>query len=602
MVPYLKMFIFSNIGGGTAYHLITKRLLSVTATRKLLNTSGFIVASLALMTLPIFRTSPGAVICSYVALGFLALGRAGFAVNHMDIAPNIHDTGDALHFQLTWVLTLLNWGEDFSLSHFLASLSIKVTIGEEYAKWTYFQATFCESSSSSYLQTMKVPVGLVVFYVAQELGMMESGYAWIATAWLSTVLDSTSPLSSKTANSIQGALNLRPLTPDSERKRAFISRWNKLSNGSIGLNPYGLYAYDTVWMLAHAINLLLDQGGTISFSNITSLGDPKGGGTVNLVALSILHDRSPLNPAYDLINIIENGYQRIGYWSNYSGISVVPPETSSNRSTLNQQLTHYSIKLLPYAVPYEFVLFGDGLKNPSYYVFVNMIASGKFDAAVGDIAIITNRTKIVGFTQPYIASGLVVVASVRRLNLRAWAFLKPFGPLMWGVTGAFFLIIGLVMWILEHRINYEFSGPPGKQIVTILWFCFSTMLFAHASLTSMLTVQQLESPITGIDTLVTSTEPIGYQIGSFAQNYLVEELNIPRSRLVPLGSPEAYADALKKRTVAAVVEEKAYIDFFLSENCMFSIRGQEFTKSGWGFAFPRDSPLTIDMSTAILTL
>ncbi|BFG42489.1 hypothetical protein CerSpe_287630 [Prunus speciosa] len=87
MVPYLNMFIFSNIGGVIADHLITKRLLSVTATRKLLNTSGFIVASLALIALPIFRTSLGAVICSSVALGFLALGRAGFAVNHMDIAP-----------------------------------------------------------------------------------------------------------------------------------------------------------------------------------------------------------------------------------------------------------------------------------------------------------------------------------------------------------------------------------------------------------------------------------------------------------------------------------------------------------------------------------
>ncbi|KAL6270990.1 hypothetical protein ACE6H2_027901 [Prunus campanulata] len=87
MVPYLNMFIFSNIGGVIADHLITKRLLSVTATRKLLNTSGFIVASLALMALPIFRTSLGAVTCSSLALGFLALGRAGFAVNHMDIAP-----------------------------------------------------------------------------------------------------------------------------------------------------------------------------------------------------------------------------------------------------------------------------------------------------------------------------------------------------------------------------------------------------------------------------------------------------------------------------------------------------------------------------------
>ncbi|GMJ03433.1 phosphate transporter 4;6 [Hibiscus trionum] len=87
MMPYFNMFIFSNIGGVLADHLITKRIMSVTKTRKFLNTVGFIVSSLALMALPIFRTSGGAVFCSSVALGFLALGRAGFAVNHMDIAP-----------------------------------------------------------------------------------------------------------------------------------------------------------------------------------------------------------------------------------------------------------------------------------------------------------------------------------------------------------------------------------------------------------------------------------------------------------------------------------------------------------------------------------
>lgn len=87
MVPYLNMFIFSNIGGMLADHFVTKRILSVTNTRKFLNTIGFLVASLALIAIPVFRTSDGAVLCSSVALGFLALGRAGFAVNHMDIAP-----------------------------------------------------------------------------------------------------------------------------------------------------------------------------------------------------------------------------------------------------------------------------------------------------------------------------------------------------------------------------------------------------------------------------------------------------------------------------------------------------------------------------------
>lgn len=87
MLPYLNMFIFSNIGGAVADHLITRRILSVTKTRKFLNTIGFIFAAVALMALPSFRSSSGAIFCSSVSLGFLALGRAGFAVNHMDIAP-----------------------------------------------------------------------------------------------------------------------------------------------------------------------------------------------------------------------------------------------------------------------------------------------------------------------------------------------------------------------------------------------------------------------------------------------------------------------------------------------------------------------------------
>jgi len=87
MLPYLNMFIFSNIGGVVADHLITRRILSVTRTRKLLNSVGFIIAAFALMGLPMFRTSTGTVFCSSIALGFLALGRAGFAVNHMDVAP-----------------------------------------------------------------------------------------------------------------------------------------------------------------------------------------------------------------------------------------------------------------------------------------------------------------------------------------------------------------------------------------------------------------------------------------------------------------------------------------------------------------------------------
>lgn len=108
-----------------------------------------------------------------------------------------------------------------------------------------------------------------------------------------------------------------------------------------------------------------------------------------------------------------------------------------------------------------------------------------------------------------------------------------------------------------------------------------------ASLTSILTVQQLSSPITGIDSLIASNWPIGYQVGSFAYGYLTESLYIPQSRLFPLGNPEAYERALLQGPfnggVAAIIDELPYVELFLSKHSEFGIVGQPFTRSGWGF-------------------
>ncbi|KAL8168312.1 hypothetical protein V2J09_009811 [Rumex salicifolius] len=564
--------------------------------------------------------------------------------------------------------------------------------------------------------------GLQVLDIANNLDMMGSGYVWIATNWLSDIIDTDSPLSQDSINHIQGVITLRMHIPDSKPKRDFVSRWSNLTrkeNGrsSFGLNVFGLYAYDTVWLLAKSLKTYFDQGGNLSFSPDSRLLDLQQG-SLHLESMSIFDggnklleiitkadmtgltgpikfnpDRNLIHPAFEIINVIGTGYRKIGYWSNYSGLSIRPPEDlyshPANRSSSAQQL--YSViwpgqttdkprgwvfpnngrhlrigvpnrvsyrdfiaytlstdsfsgycidvflaalNLLPYAVPYKLIPFGDGRNNPSCTDLILSMNSGNFDAAIGDIAITTNRTRLADFTQPYIESGLVVVAPVKAKESDAWAFLKPFTPMLWCVTAIFFLIVGAVVWILEHRINDEFRGPPRRQIATIIWFSFSTLFFSHrentvstlgrmvlilwlfvvliinssytASLTSILTVQQLSSPIKGIDSLRTGNDPIGYQQGSFARNYLQQELGIHESRLVALNSADDYADALikgpKHGGVVAVVDERAYVELFLSTRCEFTIVGQEFTKNGWGFAFPRDSPLAVDMSTALLKL
>lgn len=127
------------------------------------------------------------------------------------------------------------------------------------------------------------------------------------------------------------------------------------------------------------------------------------------------------------------------------------------------------------------------------------------------------------------------------------------------------------------------------RVVLIIWLFVVLIINSSytASLTSILTAQQLYSPIKGIESLVNSKEPIGYTQGSFAKNYLVQEIHIEESRLVPLTTPEEIAKALKKGPknggVAAYIDERAYTDIFLSSRCNLTVVGQEFTRNGWGF-------------------
>lgn len=128
------------------------------------------------------------------------------------------------------------------------------------------------------------------------------------------------------------------------------------------------------------------------------------------------------------------------------------------------------------------------------------------------------------------------------------------------------------------------------RLVLIIWLFVVLIINSSytASLTSILTVQQLSSQIEGIDSLISSTLPIGIQDGSFARKYLIDELNIAESRIVTLKNMQDYIDSLQRGPtnggVAAVVDELPYIEILMSStNCKFKTVGQEFTKSGWGF-------------------
>ncbi|PSS07255.1 Glutamate receptor 2.8 like [Actinidia chinensis var. chinensis] len=292
---------------------------------------------------------------------------------------------------------------------------------------------------------------------------------------------------------------------------------------------------------------------------------------------------------------------------------------------------------LPYAVPYEFIPFEtlNGESAGDYDELVFEMFRENYDAVVGDLTIVANRSRFVDFTMPYTESGVAMIVRIEddgRKN--AWIFMKPLTMDLWLTTGAFFIFTGFVVWVLEHRVNKEFRGPPRQQVGMIFWFSFSTLVFAHkekvisnlsrfvvivwvfvvlvltssytASLTSRLTVQKLKPTVTDIRDLIKNEDFVGYQKGSFIDG-LLRNIGFHPSKFKNYGTFEEYDDALSKGSrnggVAAIIDEIPYIRFFLAKYCTkYTMVGPIHKTAGLGFAFPKGSPLVPDVSRAILNV
>ncbi|GJW80108.1 extracellular ligand-binding receptor [Tanacetum coccineum] len=258
-------------------------------------------------------------------------------------------------------------------------------------------------------------------------------------------------------------------------------------------------------------------------------------------------------------------------------------------------------------VALEYIPFMGKSEQVNYNDLIDQVHNGEFDAAIGDITITANRSKYVDFTLPYTDIGLATLS--RNANRSIWIFMKPFSSDLWVMSACFFIITGIVVWILEHRTNEEFQGSTAEQIGKTFWFAFSTLVYAHreklqsnlsrfvvivwlfvvlvlvssytATLSSLLTVEQIQ--------LASKSRSIGYQLGSPVQGALVRNFKFEGTTLKPNASlPEKYYDALTRGTknggVDAIVDEIPYIKEFLAEYPSgYSMTVSETIPNGFGF-------------------
>lgn len=258
------------------------------------------------------------------------------------------------------------------------------------------------------------------------------------------------------------------------------------------------------------------------------------------------------------------------------------------------------------------------------------VRAGKVDVGVGAITITAAREEVMDFTHPIYSTGLAIAA---RPNQRAGVgsvlgrvFSTDFAVV---VAALLFLLgsIGTLVWLAERRKNAaQFGGSPAHGIGAGMWWSAVTMttvgygdkapvtvtgrsialvwMFAAiiltslftASITSALTVQQLESSIRGPDDLATVS--VATVPGSTSALYLTRRgLAFREVADVATGMKQVAAGELD-----AIVYDAPILQYTAKQALGDSIAvlPTTFRRQDYGFALPENSPLRERINRALL--
>uniref|UniRef100_A0A453JN69 Glutamate receptor n=1 Tax=Aegilops tauschii subsp. strangulata TaxID=200361 RepID=A0A453JN69_AEGTS len=296
-------------------------------------------------------------------------------------------------------------------------------------------------------------------------------------------------------------------------------------------------------------------------------------------------------------------------------------------SGLTVDIFEEAVKRLPFPLSYEYLEF-DTTDTRSYNDFVYHVYLQEYDIAVADITIRYNRSLYVDFTVPYTESGVGMIVPVKENVMKdVWLFLKPLSTEMWIGSIILFMYTGVVVWLLEYlNGNEHVHGPFSlKQLATTIfsifeekeklecflprivlrvWMVVLLVLAASytASFASMLTVHKLSPTVNDVQELQKNGEYVGFHQGSYIEGLLVE-IGFDTSKLKSYATLEDFYSALSNGSIVAVVLDIPYIKLFLAKyNKGYAMVGPIYKSAGFAFALPKNSPLCVEMSRAILNI
>ncbi|KDP34698.1 hypothetical protein JCGZ_10903 [Jatropha curcas] len=285
-------------------------------------------------------------------------------------------------------------------------------------------------------------LGSRLFINAKKIGMMGKGYVWIITYRMTAFLDS---MDSFVIESMQGVLGIKPHVP-MEKLKNFQVQWQRKfhqdnpEKDDAKLNMYGLWAYDATIALAMTVENVSTRTKNFDFekssfsSNSTTDLETTGVSQIGETALVPKGWEDPTDGKKLRIGVpVKKGFMQ------FVNVTI---DTITNTSSVKGfciDLFDAVVKELAYSLLYDYIPFANpnGKSAGSYNDLVYQVQLGKFDAVVGDISIVANRSQYVDFTLPYTGAGTVSMIVVTTDE---------------------------EIWVLEHRINEEFQGSHSQQV------------------------------------------------------------------------------------------------------------------------------------------
>lgn len=268
-------------------------------------------------------------------------------------------------------------------------------------------------------------------------------------------------------------------------------------------------------------------------------------------------------------------------------------------------------------------------EEPTVQSLVEATARNGYDLSIAAITITAERERNVDFSQPFYGTGLGIAVSARSFSvwneiirtLTSFGFLQAALALI-GIS----LLVGVLIWIFEHRHNEDFGGGAGRglgasiwwsaevmtqastghrgpktlagRVLAIIWMVVSIITLAvfTASVTSALTTRQIRGLVESVDDL--PDVRVGALAGSATTEFLVEQ----RIKHREFASVTDGLRAVANGSIDAFVYDKPLLAWITAQQFSSTIKILDvvFDPQSYGVAMPRGSPYRKAIDIALL--